>query len=227
MPSRPEKPQPRIQLSRQEIRNISEEISRDFSPRYRNTKTRNLYIALFCSHELLEISREISKEYAPSLDDSRPTLVLLPVSPTRLHAYWHSVNRPTPAPPEQAEQRESMVLRIYTQSKASATEPESNQSRDNWIDIAVDEEHGHLDINIPPPPAGTIARQYCAVLGNLQANQSFKVWIHANTSDMAQFPAQPDVNNQNNPVAQFIMSNFMPASSAGLPASAQGKQSSR
>ena len=97
----------RIKLSRQEMCGISQAISRDFSPRFMAGKATGNRETQFSSQELLEISQQISREHAPSRANHPSGLVLLAVSPKRLHAYWHitkqrliqalkRVERPTP-----------------------------------------------------------------------------------------------------------------------------------
>lgn len=64
--------QARMQLSAEEMRDISLEISRDFAPRRFRPGVGRIAMPVFSPQELLGISQQIRREFAPRTDEVRP-----------------------------------------------------------------------------------------------------------------------------------------------------------
>lgn len=233
MPLPPQKSRNRIPLSRQDLCAISQIISRDFSPRVFCCRVNtNSATVFFSSHELLEIGRQISREYAPSLDARQSELVLLSISPKRLHAYWHL----TPGREEEFEaqhlhrQTHSMTLRIYPQSVSAvqARPSEENDALLPWFDVAVSGQSGHQDIMVPESlQVAAQPLQFSAVLGDTLNGNEFVPYLY---SDAAASPWQVPTDHGErlvNAIARFIMPELAAAPFAGKTASGQGKSNSR
>jgi len=221
MPSNLSKLRTRIQLSQQEIYGISRAISRDFSPLLFASKTAPASKIQFSSQELLDISRQISQEYAPKRSSQQSRLVLLAVSPTRLHTYWHIGQRRSNQLSKQDDQQ-PMTLRIYTQPKSDLEQTVPNDTPIHWFDVSVNSDDGQQDIYLSEPIPASSPFKYRAVLGENKDNHTFTPLIYSNTA--AAYPSIPpqERNKQSNPNTQFIMS-LTHASSTDKTASGQGK----
>jgi len=76
--------QARMQLSAEEMRDISLEISRDFAPRRFRAGVGRIATPVFSPQELLGISQQISREFAPRADAVRPgSLLAKPLNTVR------------------------------------------------------------------------------------------------------------------------------------------------
>ena len=157
-------------LSQQELWSISQQISRDFSPRLWQQQVENgCRPAQLSSHELLEISQQIRREFAPSINQQQSQLLLLAVSPRRLHVYW------------QVAQRRIMplTLRIHQQP----TDPIMVASS---FDVTVDGLQGDQDVWLPEPLAA--GGHYQAVLGEYDVAQSFAPILASNHAETPPLP---------------------------------------
>lgn len=130
-------------LPPQEILEISQEISRNYSP-VASVKPSPLAARIRLSPtEMLEISEEISRKYTLKISTGTPELVLLPVDPGHLYAYWNPGDaRTTPASKNDSEE---IVLRIYSQpdenAKTTTTKP--------WFDVAIDNSRTQQKVLLP------------------------------------------------------------------------------
>lgn len=218
----------RITLSRQEMCIISQTISRDFSPRVFVSRVGRQAKIRFSSQELLEISRQISREYAPGKVTHQSRLVLLALSPRRLHAYWHVVKRRLNDALKRIEPSQETILRIYTQSEPPVIETRKNESsrseaKPDWFDIAVTQADGQQDILLPEWVSANSLMHYRAVLGQIDGDHNFTPLLYSNPADAPHSkPMQASIELPN-AIARFIMPANNPVSSAGKTASGQGK----
>lgn len=231
MPLPPSKDRIRIKLSRQDMCGISLAINRDFAPRFFRSRTASHAKTQFSTQELLAISREISREYTPSRGNMPEKLVLLTVSPKRLHAYWSVVQQPIQPAPEKLGQP-AMVLRIYADPVPVAEGPFSEappptEPEENWFDITINNDDGHQDIDLPESSLKSTAVRYRATLGEIDDDQVFIPLSHSNITSVSQMLQAQAPNELANSLTQFIMPIFSPASSAGKTTSGQGKPTSR
>ena len=128
----PSRPISQARLSASEILEISQEISRRYSP-VATVKSSVLAARITLSPtEMLGISEEISRKHTIKTSAGTPQLVLLPVDPDHLYAYWNPGQDRTILASK--DDPHEIVLRIYSQpdenTKAIATKP--------WFDIAID-----------------------------------------------------------------------------------------
>lgn len=214
---------PRIALSRQEMCIISQNISRDFSPRLFASRTGRRAKNRFTPSELLEISRQISREYAPNKVTHQARLVLLAVSPRRLHVYWHlakrrlteAANQPDPAP--------ALVLRIYADNRTPHVPAQQPAADQPCFDVKLDSLNGQQDVWLPEALANTSAIRYRAALGEIADEQVFIPRVYSNAAQTPS-PVKPESReNPPNAMVPFIMPALNTASSAGKTASGQGK----
>lgn len=213
----------RVSLSRQEMCIISQEISRNFSPRLFGSRIGRQAKRRFTPQELLEISQQISREYAPRKISLPSRLVLLSVSPRRLHAYWHVAKRRLKAEAQSSESVEPMTLRIYTEQKPQVLPVSSVAAEPGWFDVIVNREEGQQSICLPENMAGATDLQYRAALGDIEGDHVFSPQLFSNTTFSPHIMPQEAHIELPNAIAQFIMPDSNLASSAGKTASGQGK----
>jgi Domain of unknown function (DUF4912) len=144
-------------LSSQEILEISQEISRRYTPvaiaKLAQPNTPEFRLS---PTEMLQISEEISRKYALQSFTDTPQLVLLPVDPHHLHAYWSpdqekitSVSKDDP---------NEIVLRIYPQPHENTKNPPVK----SWFDVVIDNSQTQQKV---PLPAQVNANAYSATIG--------------------------------------------------------------
>lgn len=184
--------QSRLQLSAEEMRDISLEISRTFAPRRFRAGGRAATSG-FSPQELFGISQQISREFAPRADmraPGAPSLVLLPVDPRRLHAYWQL---PEPArqartdaqPQLPATSETGLTLRIYRQPEAKADLPEQTENRPEWFDLPVSGQSSQQQIALPEPLSNS-AGYYQAAIGHLDQYKEFTALAYSNPAAVAE-----------------------------------------
>lgn len=208
---------------------ISQSISRDFSPRLYASRSAPKIEAPFSAQELLEISRHISREYAPSRASQQSRLVLLAVSPEKLHAYWHIAKRRLTQALKRLEQPLPMTLRIYTEAKAEAqtdteasqTSPSANQAQ--WFDLTINQVTGQQDIYLPALPDTSTPVRYRAALGESLGDKVFIPLAYSNITSAPHSIALEEYHELPNAITESIMQGTLPASSSGQSGSGQGK----
>lgn len=159
---------PQIKLTAQEMLDISQEISRDFTPCFASPEPSAKI--RFSSRELLDIGQEISRDFAPRLAVDTSVLTLLPVDPGHLYAYWHLAEDVETAKP--ADNREQLAIRIYSQPEQPETEAETT-----WFEVAVDIPRTQQQLTLPDNP-DKIA--YSAAIGKHREDDSFIVLASSN-----------------------------------------------
>lgn len=213
----PSQSQARIQLSAEEMRAISLEISRGFAPRRFRTGNVRMATPGFSPQELLSVSEQISREFAPRVDSRHPAeLVALPVDPKHLHVYWQ-LDEQTPAPPVGAESTDNagpLTLRVFSQARAP--NPPTAPAPPAWFDVAVDDHRNRQRITLPSGEAG----MYRVAIGRLNERQEFTALACSNTADT---PPQPSLANESlSPaMAQFITQRSQASSALAVNASGQ------
>lgn len=112
--------------------------------------------------DLRDISEKIIQNYAPHENLNLPELVLMPVDPENLYAYWNLKQSSDSIDTPQMEK--PLALRIYSL-------PEVNESHSHIklsFDIRVDGFQNQKKIRLP-----LAASAYSAVIGELDADNSF------------------------------------------------------
>lgn len=219
----------RIALSQQEMCIISQAISRDFSPRLFGSRMGSQAKRGFTPQELLQISQQISRDYAPSKVSHQSRLVLLAVSPRRLHAYWQVAKRLLTNALQRIEPPQPMMLRIYAQPDAQNQAESQTQAvsqtlnEPDWFDIAISADEGQRDVILPTTFSTNAPMHYSAVLGKTNSDQQFIPLTYSNPT-VAPHPVEPMQRvGLANVMEQFIM--FVPNQASSVPktASSQGK----
>ncbi len=216
----------RITLTQQEMCMISQAISRDFSPRFFGSRVGRQSKQRFTPQELREISRLISRDYAPGKLGHQSRLVLLAVSPRRLHAYWHVAKRLLHDALQRIEPEQPMTLRIYTQ--ADTRDPVASASSNKaepaeWFDITVSPEQEQQDVLLPESGAMTTPVHYSAALGTTDSHRHFTPWVSSNTAAIPQaIPPTRRVEPLNG-AAELVMYELNQAPSVAKTASSRGK----
>jgi hypothetical protein len=161
-----------IKLAPEELLAISQEISRAFSPRFTSKMAESVSQIRFAAKELFEISQEITREFAGGMVMDSPELMLLPVDPYHLHAYWHLDEAKANADVKH-DSEDSLTLRIYAQAVEStdSVEPET------WFDVAIDGFQGQQTMSLPIALAETV---YSAAIGKCYADNSFAIFAYSN-----------------------------------------------
>jgi hypothetical protein len=162
----------KINLSAKQMLEISQEISRDFTPCFFNQKLTLVEKDRFTASELLDISVEIRRNFAPKVSFSAPELTLLPVDPGHLHVYWSiAENQETVTPENECD--DHLTLRIYGQphEQSKATEIE------HMFDVAIDSTDSRQQVFLPVAFAETA---YSAEIGKFDVDDKFIVFAHSN-----------------------------------------------
>lgn len=152
--------------------------------------------------EMFEISQTISRHFAPDPASHNPELVLLPVDPYHLYAYW-SLGDPKSNALSTTDSGQHLILRIYWQ-------PDRNVDTNNskiWFDIAI---HAHqLRRKIRLPIDGTA---YSAILGLLYPDNSFSVIAQSNLVNVPRDKMTPPrARRENNTITPITAQINLPA----------------
>jgi hypothetical protein len=169
-------------LSAKELLDISQEISKHFSPVF-ETKIAETKIARgpaikLSAKELFDISEEISREFTPDSSLAHGAkLVLLAVDPGHLHAYWHGVKEQADISPTRPEpEKLQLTLRLYDWSEPADTSSKTVA----WHDIGVQDEQTQHKI---PLPLLTHNTAYSAAIGECHPDGHFVSFVHSNLVD--------------------------------------------
>jgi hypothetical protein len=214
-------------LNQLELRTISQAISRDFAPRFFRPHAKDQRQTQFSAQELREIGRQINREFSHTLEATPPQLVLLPVSPGHLHAYWQLDNQhlatTDPGDTHSAEhQTHPLTLRVYAEAPQPTVTTDPEQLRS--VDIAVAAEQNHIEIYLPPVFSDSQQPGvYHAALGLKQEMQAFQPLLHSNSAEPAALPRHQDKPTGSPALLQSIMLSSHPGSPSGKTSSGQGK----
>lgn len=102
----------------------------------------------FSPEQLRQVSQVIAEEFSPcGSDAAAPELVLMPVDPYHLHAYWHIDADDTPAVWKQRQPsgKNDLRLRIYCRHEAQS----GQATGEPWFDVAVGTEKNWCDVRLP------------------------------------------------------------------------------
>lgn len=144
---------------------ISQEISQNFTPCFSHPIPGLLVKSGLTSAELLVIGEEIRRDFAPKVSVNSPELMLLPVDPEHLYAYWNLEENSRPASDH------ALTLRVYSQ-------PEP-QAAIHWFDVAIDRLKTSQQISLPNFEETT----YSAAIGKYYSTDEFIAFAHSNTID--------------------------------------------
>jgi hypothetical protein len=132
----------------------------------------------FSYRELQAISQEISQRFMPNVSNSVPEILLLPVDPHHLYAYWDAGSSQPPLTSGRNVEK-PLTLRIYWRPNA-----EQNITHLNLcFDIPADNSANRKKIRLPIDDTN-----YSATLGKLNPDHSLEVLAHSN---LVHVPASP------------------------------------
>jgi hypothetical protein len=176
-----------IELTRDELLRISEEITLKFSPDKASApaigqKPAGDAAALtgvgdFSYRELQAVSRDISRRFMPKAAIGMPEILLLPVDPHHLYAYWNAGSSLPPNPDR--DPQKPLILRIYWRPNAERDIALSNL----WFDIPADSAANRKKVRLPVDDTN-----YSAALGRLNPDHSFEALAQSN---LVHVPASP------------------------------------
>ncbi len=172
----------KITLSAQQMLEISQEISRDFTPCFSSRMPQQVEKIRLSPRELLDIGEEIGRSFAPTPSYNTPELMLLPVDPRHLYAYWNLGKIATP----EHHSKEQLTLRIYSQAEAQDTAGDTA----SWFDVAIDSPKTSQPVPLPDAVEKTT---YSAAIGLSGADDSF---IALACSNIIQAPYEPTSRTQ-------------------------------
>ncbi|WP_374089385.1 DUF4912 domain-containing protein [Methylomicrobium lacus] len=190
-------PRSPIELTRDEMLAISTEISLKFSPdKAALTAARSwppasmtspqqaaalpdeTPVGGFSHRELQAIGQDISQRFAPKASNNMPELLLLPVDPHHLYAFWETgANAQKSAPAQQP-----LTLRIYWRPDAAQEITRSNI----WFDIPADNPANRKKVRLPIDDT-----YYSATLGTLKQDRTLDVLAQSN---LIHVPTAPNRN---------------------------------
>lgn len=120
--------------------------------------------------DLLDISEEITQTYAPHDSHHQPELVLLPVDPINLYAYWNLKGCETDMATEHTDKQ--LALRVYSIPELSEHPSKLQLSFDIKVHGLQNQKQVHLPI---------AAYAYSAVIGEINKDNSFSALATSNT----------------------------------------------
>ncbi|MDO9139895.1 MAG: DUF4912 domain-containing protein [Methylobacter sp.] len=160
----------KINLSAKEMLEISQEISRDFTPCFSSRIPEHVEKIKFSPKELFDISEEIGRDFAPKISGNIPELMLMPVDPGHIYAYWNlEQNRGQASNGSQP----LLTLRVYQH----AEEKMAVSQAPSWFDVPLDKSKTQQQVSLPDP-CNTSA--YAAAIGQTGLDDSFIVLARSN-----------------------------------------------
>lgn len=203
-----------IQLSQEELFEISQEITRLYTPvperdvveiKHFNERKKPVHLVIYkpseptpmlyhsrnsmtalSTHELSDISEQISRQFAPSsVKRAISELTLLPVDPYHLYAYW-TIDPEQNKRYVEKELADPLILRIYWRPDEITTTATSRL----WFDLVLHNLESRQKIRLPV--SGTA---YSASIGRLQPDNQLSVIAESNVvcvpCDTLKPPASP------------------------------------
>ena len=176
---------PKIRLSPGEMLEISQEINSAFAPSLSTDIAIPTNQHKLSPQELFDISKEIRLDFAPKASNNPQELVLLPVDPNNLYAYWNLVDD-TLNTTQNNNSGNQLTIRVYS-------EPDRNTDSTNtrsWFDVAIDSPQAQQKI---PLPLWSHEAAYCATIGKRHPNNSLAPFASSNIS---QIPTCKSISDQ-------------------------------
>ncbi len=159
----------KINLSAEEMLEISQEISRNFTPCFSSPMPELAEKIRLSPSELLDIGEKIGRDFAPKPACNIAGLMLLPVDPGHLHAYWSlGENREISSPAN-----DQLTLRVYSQADEESAVPETA----SCFDIAIGHSMTHQQVPLPGRLDDTA---YSAAIGKCGADDGFIEFARSN-----------------------------------------------
>lgn len=172
-------------FSTKELFEISQEISKNFSPVVSIKSSGFAKRITLTSKDLLDLSEEITRKYTPKITSSRPNLVLLPIDPEHFYVSWN-VDRAEISSASKGD-KQDIVLRIYPKPD----ETTKTTTTKAWFDVNLDLAKSRQKVLVPEAHRANI---YTAAIGNLDQENRFTTFvtsnaIHTPRNNVARFPS--------------------------------------
>lgn len=152
----------KMNLSAKDMLEISQEISRNFTPCFSSPATEPDEKIRLSPRELWDIGEEIGRDFAPKPSCHIPELMLLPVDPGHLYACWYLAGDREVS----TQDNDQLTLRIYSQSD----DEEASAETVSWFDVAIDNPMNQQQVSLPSPVNETA---YSAAIGKWGADDGF------------------------------------------------------
>lgn len=159
----------KINLSAEEMLEISQEISRNFTPCFSSGMPELVEKIRLSANELFDIVERIGRDFAPKASFNIPEITLLPVDPGHLYAYWSLGDKPEISISDE----DQLTLRIYSQAGEDTAASEAV----SWFDVAIDSTNAGQQVSLPAPVDKPV---YSAAIGKHCADDGFIVFVHSN-----------------------------------------------
>jgi hypothetical protein len=134
---------PQIKLSSKDILETSLEINEAFAPILALETTDLADLSNLSPEEILEISENISFDFAPKAANNSQKFVLLPVDPHHIHAYWN-LSDYLPDNRKNSASKDQLTLRVYSEADQKALTETSS-----WIDAPINSARSQQNIFYP------------------------------------------------------------------------------
>jgi len=170
--------EPTPPLSTKEMLAISLEINQDFAPLAHPETPTQTNQAILSHQELLGISRVISNGFAPSIKPKTPEVVLMPIDPEHVHAYWH-----LPAPEQLSDINSKLTLNLHPLEDTHPDDPKYA-----WLDFFINNRQNQQTLTLPN---NTTHQRYFASLSQTDEKQQLDTLA---TSNIVQVP-QPEIHH--------------------------------
>jgi hypothetical protein len=176
---------PKIRFSPGEMLEISREINSSFAPSLSTDIANPTNQHKLSPQEMFDISEEIRIDFAPKASNNPQEVVLLPVDPNNLYAYWNLVDDTLNAT-QKNDSGNQLTLRVYCEPDKKT---DSTNTR-SWFDVAIDSPQAQQKI---PLPLWSHDAAYCATVGKRYPNNSLAPFA---SSNITQIPTCKAISNQ-------------------------------
>lgn len=160
------------QLLRQELLEVSVQISQRYSPVKPIEPPPNETHLSFSEQELQEVSKNISLYYSPKITLSTKKLVILPVDPQHLHVYWSLGDDQNQALTERLHE-DKLTLRVFSKDKQNTQTVTSN----TVFEMPVHNPQAKQRIRLPQIENAAV---YSASIGTENADEHFEAILDSN-----------------------------------------------
>ena len=209
---------PKIRLLPDEMLEISQEISQKFTPNLTTRVTSPDYQRNPSPEEMFAISEEIRQRFAPKASDNTKEIVLLPVDPSHLYAYWN-LDDDKLNTAQNNDSGNQLILRIYSESKKNADITKTKP----WFDVVVESTQAQQKISLP---SRTPETAYSATIGKRYPDNSLAPFASTNITHVPLGKVTPDQIKERQlvfePTPQFIKPNREISTYTNNSASGQG-----
>ncbi len=153
---------------------ISQEISQEFAPNLLAKTTTPTYQYNLSPQEMLEISEDISLDFAPKASNNKQELVLLPIDPDHVHAYWNLSDGKTSDTQNNAF-KDQLTLRVYEKPETTINTTETK----SWFDVAINSIQSQQNISLP---SHSQQSAYSASIGKRDQDNTLTPLASSNTT---------------------------------------------